>query len=61
ALHARAGDRLAQRMGTLGYLAREISLEVPALLEQLGDNNPGKHAAGDATGRHVPGDEQLGA
>ena len=36
ALHARAGDRLAQRLGTLGYLAREISHEIPALLEQLG-------------------------
>ena len=61
ALHARAGDRLAERMGTLGYLAREISLEVPALLEQLGSikrkvRNHDAHA-----NRHVPGDEQLGA
>ena len=36
ALHARAGDRLAQRLGPLGYLAREIAAEVPALLEQIG-------------------------
>ncbi len=35
ALHARAGERLAERMGTLGYLAREISQEIPALLEQI--------------------------
>ncbi|SFC54473.1 NAD(P)H-hydrate dehydratase [Massilia yuzhufengensis] len=35
ALHARAGERLAERMGTLGYLAREISQEIPALLEQV--------------------------
>ncbi|MFC0252753.1 NAD(P)H-hydrate dehydratase [Massilia consociata] len=43
ALHARAGERLAERMGTLGYLAREISQEIPALLEQVA----GAHA-GDA-------------
>lgn len=36
ALHARAGDRLAERLGTLGFLAREISLEIPALLDGLG-------------------------
>jgi hydroxyethylthiazole kinase-like uncharacterized protein yjeF len=35
ALHARAGERLAQRLGPLGYLAREIAGEVPALLEAL--------------------------
>jgi len=34
ALHARAGDRLAARLGTLGYLARELPDEIPALLEQ---------------------------
>ncbi|HEU5436954.1 MAG TPA: NAD(P)H-hydrate dehydratase [Telluria sp.] len=34
ALHARAGERLAARMGVLGYLAREIPGEIPALLEQ---------------------------
>jgi len=41
ALHARAGERLARRLGTLGYLAREISQEIPALLE---------HIAGEASG-----------
>ncbi len=35
ALHARAGVRLAARYGTLGYLAREIPAEVPALLDAL--------------------------
>lgn len=35
ALHARAGDRLARRLGTLGYLARELPAEVPALMEFL--------------------------
>ena len=35
ALHARAGERLAQRIGPLGYLAREIAGEVPALLHEL--------------------------
>lgn len=33
ALHARAGERLAQRMGLLGYLARELPDEIPSLLE----------------------------
>jgi ADP-dependent NAD(P)H-hydrate dehydratase len=35
ALHARAGDKLAQRFGLLGYLAREIPDEVPALMAGL--------------------------
>ncbi|WP_296943716.1 NAD(P)H-hydrate dehydratase [uncultured Massilia sp.] len=34
ALHARAGECLAQRFGKLGYLARELPQEIPALLEQ---------------------------
>ena len=34
-LHARAGERLAKRMGRLGYLARELSAEVPALMSEL--------------------------
>ena len=33
-MHARAGERLAERLGKLGYLARELCDEVPALLEQ---------------------------
>lgn len=36
ALHARAGDKLAERIGPLGFLAREIADEVPALLKALG-------------------------
>lgn len=35
ALHARAGDKLAERLGTLGYLAREIPDEIPALMESI--------------------------
>ncbi|NNG23693.1 NAD(P)H-hydrate dehydratase [Telluria aromaticivorans] len=50
ALHARAGERLAERLGTLGYLAREISQEIPALLEQVA----GKDAGGDETIRPQP-------
>ncbi|MEW7850764.1 NAD(P)H-hydrate dehydratase [Massilia aurea] len=51
ALHARAGDRLAQRLGPIGYLAREISMEVPALLAQLGNQNTfAAGAAGAAPG-----------
>jgi hydroxyethylthiazole kinase-like uncharacterized protein yjeF len=34
ALHALAGEKLARRYGILGYLAREIADEVPALMEQ---------------------------
>jgi len=34
ALHARAGERLAERLGRLGYLARELPDEIPALMEQ---------------------------
>jgi ADP-dependent NAD(P)H-hydrate dehydratase len=57
ALHARAGERLAQRMGTLGYLAREISQEIPALLEQLAGL-----AAGDtSTCRPTPEGRAMGA
>jgi ADP-dependent NAD(P)H-hydrate dehydratase len=33
-LHAQAGERLAARLGRLGYLARELMDEIPALLEQ---------------------------
>lgn len=35
ALHARAGERLAARSGPLGYLARDLSAEVPALMAAL--------------------------
>ncbi|MGZ5094155.1 MAG: NAD(P)H-hydrate dehydratase [Burkholderiales bacterium] len=35
ALHARAGARLAERLGPLGYLAREIPDEVPSLMAAL--------------------------
>ncbi|MEO5843430.1 MAG: NAD(P)H-hydrate dehydratase [Caldimonas sp.] len=35
ALHARAGSALAERLGPIGFLARELPAEIPALLEQL--------------------------
>lgn len=35
ALHAMAGEQLSLKHGPLGYLAREISAEVPALLRAL--------------------------
>lgn len=35
-LHACAGDRLAARMGRIGFLARQLSAEVPALLTRWG-------------------------
>lgn len=34
-LHAAAGDRLADRLGPLGYLSRELPPELPALLGEL--------------------------
>lgn len=37
ALHARAGERLAERQGQLGYLARDLSAEVPILMQSLAD------------------------
>jgi hydroxyethylthiazole kinase-like uncharacterized protein yjeF len=35
-LHALAGERLAARVGPLGYLARELPAEIPSLLNELG-------------------------
>jgi ADP-dependent NAD(P)H-hydrate dehydratase len=34
-VHALAGKRLSQRIGPLGFLAREISAEIPAVLQAL--------------------------
>jgi hydroxyethylthiazole kinase-like uncharacterized protein yjeF len=34
-LHGSAGDRLAKRVGPLGYLARELLAEIPALMAEL--------------------------
>lgn len=34
-LHAAAGDALAERIGPLGYLARELLAEIPALMHRL--------------------------
>lgn len=34
-LHACAGDRLARRIGPLGFLARELPDEIPALMSEL--------------------------
>lgn len=35
ALHARAGCRLTERFGPIGYLARELPAEIPALMAAL--------------------------
>jgi ADP-dependent NAD(P)H-hydrate dehydratase len=35
ALHARAGKALALRQGNVGYLARELAAEIPAILQAL--------------------------
>jgi ADP-dependent NAD(P)H-hydrate dehydratase len=37
ALHARAGDRLAERTGPLGFLTRDLAAEVPMLMHALRD------------------------
>lgn len=34
-LHGRAGDRLAASVGPLGYLAREVSTEIPRVLAEI--------------------------
>ena len=34
-LHARAGARLSRRVGLVGFLAREIGDEIPALMQRL--------------------------
>lgn len=36
AVHARAGERLSARVGTIGFLARELPAEVPGVLAELG-------------------------
>ena len=36
ALHARAGEQLAERNGPLGYLTRDLAAEVPMLMHRLG-------------------------
>jgi ADP-dependent NAD(P)H-hydrate dehydratase len=41
ALHAQAGERLGRQFGQLGYLAREIPAEIPALLEHFAGKRPG--------------------
>jgi ADP-dependent NAD(P)H-hydrate dehydratase len=46
ALHAMAGERLAERMGVLGYLAREIPAEIPALMEVSGSGTKTPGATG---------------
>jgi ADP-dependent NAD(P)H-hydrate dehydratase len=40
ALHARAGEALAARMGVIGYLARELPAQVPALMAALSPQGP---------------------
>jgi len=34
-LHARAGRQLERRLGTVGYLARELAAEIPGLLDKI--------------------------
>ena len=46
-LHARAGERLARRLGPVGYLARELAAEMVAVLaalEDAADLTPGGEA-----------------
>lgn len=40
-LHGRAGDKLARRMGRLGFLARELLSEVPALMAEFDGHKNG--------------------
>ncbi|MDD2713535.1 MAG: NAD(P)H-hydrate dehydratase [Simplicispira sp.] len=44
-LHARAGRVLAQAHGPLGYLARELSAQVPALIHAMASKTPRSRSA----------------
>ena len=44
-IHARAGERLARRIGPLGFLARELPAEFPTLLKELDAHKPIKPGA----------------
>lgn len=39
-VHAIAGDRLAERIGPVGYLARELAAEFPGILASLAEERP---------------------
>jgi len=43
-LHALAGEHLGERMGTIGFLARELLAEIPPLMSEL---SRGKRRAGE--------------
>jgi hydroxyethylthiazole kinase-like uncharacterized protein yjeF len=43
-VHALAGERLARRVGTLGFLARELLPEIPRLLDELSESKDGRGA-----------------
>lgn len=45
-VHAQAGERLARRLGGLGFLAGELALEVPTLLERLAGLQAPSRSAG---------------
>jgi NAD(P)H-hydrate repair Nnr-like enzyme with NAD(P)H-hydrate dehydratase domain len=44
-MHAHAGDRLSARVGTMGYLAREIAGEVPAIMQAFARIRPAPRKA----------------
>ena len=58
ALHARAGEKLAERFGRLGYLARELCDTIPALLEQAAGDAAGKPQRPSGSFAGGPGDER---
>ena len=41
-LHAKAGDRLAKSIGPLGYLARELLVEIPNIMSELCARDPAR-------------------
>ena len=45
-LHARAGERLSEKYGLMGYLARDLAAEVPALMQALRPKPGGASLAG---------------
>ena len=52
-LHGSAGDRLAERVGPLGFLARELLAEIPALMAELGRPARARRRTAKYTSAHV--------
>jgi ADP-dependent NAD(P)H-hydrate dehydratase len=50
-LHSRAGERLASRIGPLGFLARELLAEIPPLMRELAQPSTASRSGGESSKR----------